>query len=107
MNQLKSNKLLLVIILLITVLLTTVSCKKSEPQATYHTSNKNYQVNKLFEHEGCTVYSFVDGREHYYVRCKDREDSIISTFTQSCGKNCTRHLDSEVSTQYNEGIIKW
>lgn len=35
------------------------------------TENPDFKVEKLFTHEGCTVYRFVDGNVVYYSNCNN------------------------------------
>lgn len=51
--------------------------------------NANFNVETLFTHEGCTVYRFKDGRDHYFTNC-----SGSTSTTHSCGKSCV----------YTEGV---
>lgn len=54
--------------------------------STAATDNHQVPVDKLFTHEGCTIYRFDDaGHYHYWADCRG---SISST--QTCGRNCTR-----------------
>jgi len=49
-----------------------LGCTK-EAEEVRPTGNINYQVDKLFTHEGCTVYRFDDGKTIYYVKCENGE----------------------------------
>ena len=49
-----------------------------------------FEVEKLFEHEGCTAYRFIDGgTARYYTRCSA---DVTTTWNETCGKNCTRSI---------------
>lgn len=50
-----------------------------------------FKVEKLFTHEGCTVYRFSDSRPIYYTDCTSTH------WSRSCGKNCTH--DESVETR--------
>jgi uncharacterized lipoprotein NlpE involved in copper resistance len=80
--------------LILVALVTLVGCEKSA-----QTVEKvgEYNVEKLFTHEGCTTYRFYDGRTVYYTNCVNSNTS--TQYSESCGKNCTRDVD--VSTDYN------
>lgn len=65
-------------ILLLALLLP--ACMK-EPESTK--SVGNFKVEKLFEHEGCTAYRFIDTSSVYYVKCEN--SSSVQTEHQ-CGK---------------------
>lgn len=59
--------------------------------------SQDYQVLRLFERDGCTVYSFYDnGRRHYFTNCNGSALSNQSTG----GKNAT-HYDDEIPTAVN------
>lgn len=49
----------------------------------------DFKVEKLFTHEGCTVYRFDDTRTVYYTNCQGSTQS-------SCGKNCQQTVDTKV-----------
>lgn len=46
-----------------------------------------FEVEKLFEHDGCTAYRFHDSRTVYYVRCPGSRVSTDSSYWQSTGKS--------------------
>ena len=47
-----------------------------------------FVVDKLFTHEGCTVYRFTDyGNPRYFTNC-----SGSTAWQETCGKNCTRQM---------------
>lgn len=70
-----------------------------EPVSTGASSNANIAVSLLFEHEGCKVYRFLDaGHYRYYVRCSDGTQATGHTYSESCGKNCTRTRRDEIPT---------
>lgn len=47
-----------------------------------------FVVEKLFTHEGCTVYRFADGGgTRYFTNCNG-----ATSWTESCGKNCSRQV---------------
>ena len=48
-----------------------------------------FKVEKLFTHEGCTVYRFFDDRRVYYTNCQGSTQS-------SCGKNCEQTVETDV-----------
>jgi hypothetical protein len=69
------------------------------PVATGPTNNPNVPVAMLFEHDGCRVYRFWDGRYHYYATCGGRAVGTMGHETTTCGKNCWRTHDTSVQTQ--------
>lgn len=47
-----------------------------------------FNVEMLFERDGCMVYRFLDGHYHYFVNC---EGQTIQTLHEQCGKStCPR-----------------
>ena len=77
-------------ILGVILLLICFSCKQ-EAQSVSH--NGNYQVEFLFEKDGCKVYRFYDGRYVYYSDCRGK---IESTYTTG-GKHKTTHYDETLN----------
>jgi hypothetical protein len=67
------------------ILFLLVSCAEDPISVT---TNGEFKIGKLFTHEGCTVYRFMDGMNYrYFTNC-------TSTFwKESCGKNCTRNME--------------
>jgi outer membrane biogenesis lipoprotein LolB len=56
------------------------------------TTNQNVRVDRLFTHDGCTVYRFEDaGYFRYFVRCDNGSAHV--EWTEGCGKNRTRSVD--------------
>lgn len=46
-----------------------VSCG-NEPISTSSTNNNEFEVELLFEHDGCKIYRFYDSRYRYFTTCK-------------------------------------
>lgn len=60
-----------------------------KPAETSTSAGREFVVDKLFTHEGCTVYRFYDGgNSRYYTNCQGS-----TTWREGCGKNCTRDMD--------------
>ena len=54
-------------------------------------NNSTYQVEYLFEHEGCKVYRFMDmGHYIYFTNCEGDVTSIESDSAQSTGSAVNR-----------------
>lgn len=52
------------------------------------TANREFNVDFLFEYEGCRVHRFYDyGHYLYFTNCKGQ-----THWTESCGKNCRRNV---------------
>lgn len=60
------------------------SCKKDAEKKVASTNNE-FDVELLFEVDGCKVYRFLDGNYRYFTNCKGSVE-----WTESCGKNCRR-----------------
>lgn len=51
-------------------------------------AGSDFNVDKLFTVDGCSVYRFYDGgRNVYFTNCPGQ-----TQYTQSCGKSCTRSV---------------
>jgi hypothetical protein len=61
---------------------------RGEPIARSTTNNQGFEVQFLFEFEGCRFYRFDDFRAVYFMKCDDKKHSI--SWVESCGKACTR-----------------
>lgn len=60
-------------ILVLLVALFLASCETRNPQAIAETSNNEYEVEILFEKDGCKVYQFYDKSNYvYYTDCSGR-----------------------------------
>ena len=73
-------------LLLIFLVIAFVSCMSNRlPVATATPdNNKAYQVDYLFEHEGCKVYRFIDmGNYVYFTNCSGDVTSIDNDSTKT------------------------
>lgn len=78
-------------ILVLFLICLATGCMK-EPENVLETTNSNFNVSKLFTHENCTIFRFVDGGHlHYYVNC---QDAILNQNAIYCGIGC-------VNTEYD------
>lgn len=76
------------------ICLALFGCAK-DPISTSASNNSGISVDKLFKHDGCTVYRFSDsGHNHYFTKC-EKADSRTESM-QSCGQNCTKVEEIEV-----------
>lgn len=66
------------------------SCRSTRMPVSSHIpeNNKNYEVDFLFEHDGCRVYRFYDwGNYVYFTNCGDVKSVVNdSTIISSYGK---------------------
>lgn len=71
-------------LILIAVIALLAGCLKKAETST--SAGTEFVVDKLFTHEGCTVYRFSDGgNSRYYTNCQGS-----TAWTEQCGKGCTR-----------------
>lgn len=62
------------------------NCVK-EPESTSKTTNDRFDVQLLFEHDGCRAYRFYDAQERkYYVHCPAGQASTQQERHHSTGK---------------------
>lgn len=74
-------------LLVILSLAVLAGCTKRAEQSS--AAGTEFVVDKLFTHEGCTVYRFRDaGYYRYYTNC-----SGSTNWQESCGKNCSRPVN--------------
>jgi hypothetical protein len=63
----------------------------SQPISTQATNNKAFQVEQLFEYDGCTLYRFEDaGQTRYFAKCSAPTSTV--SWQENCGKNCFRDV---------------
>lgn len=83
-------RIIAVIVVMLFIGLFLTACGKIKSTET-KTAGINAKIEKLFEHEGCTVYRFHDQNYwRYYAKCSNATSSNTS-WSQSCGKGCTSH----------------
>lgn len=82
-------------ILLIAILCIFTSGCNQEALSSKQTDNPNFNVEKLFSEDGCTVYRFYDAGIHYFSKCEN--NSSVSA-KHSCGKNCSK--EERINTSY-------
>jgi hypothetical protein len=68
--------------ILCVILVVLVGCQKQSEEIV---SQGEYKVEKLFTHEGCTVYRFHDAWTVYYTNCKGQAQS-----QHNCGNGCMK-----------------
>lgn len=70
--------------------------KHPKPAAEIPTPS-GFEVQKLFEAEGCTVFRFYDREPSggyypkYFVRCS-KQKQTVTEHVEPCGKGCTRNV---------------
>lgn len=70
------------------LVLSVVACAEKIPAQEVTVVQQNYQVDKLFEVDGCRVYRFRDnGYNRYFTNCPGS-----TQWNESCGKGCTRPM---------------
>jgi hypothetical protein len=70
-----------------------LSCSRQIPVSrAIPENNKTYQVDFLFEHDGCKVYRFVDrGNNVYFTNCNGEVTSLKSDSTENRTINVIRN----------------
>ena len=87
------------IVMILCALLVTSACANSKPDQTDMKVSAE-SVGILFSVDGITVYRFGDGGRYHYFAVRDgRADTItLSSWSESCGKNCSRQVDEQIDT---------
>lgn len=87
------------LLLVMLALLVAACIQANTPVSQGPTSNTAVPVSLLFEHNGVSVYRFIDaGRYHYYVVQGTQPLSMFHEWSQQCGKNCTTVVLDEIPT---------
>lgn len=73
--------------ILLSIVLLVIGCTK-EPKEVQDSSNREYKISFLFEHDGCKVYRFTDWYTVYFTNCGGTEH------TETCGKGCLRKVQT-------------
>jgi hypothetical protein len=74
-------------LLIILAVIALAGCSKRAEIST--SVGADFVVDRLFTHEGCTVYRFSDGGySRYFTNC-----SGSASWRESCGKNCNREMN--------------
>ena len=83
------------IMLSLAALAMVAGCEKPAESAAL--TGVGFTVERLFTHEGCTVFRFWDGGyRHYFTRCDGVAAQSTTTRQESCGKSCTRSVEVSV-----------
>jgi hypothetical protein len=59
-----------------------------QPMSRHPTTNPDYDVELLFQHDGCDIYRFNDFHPVYYAHCHD--GSATTDQPLGCGRGCVR-----------------
>ena len=80
------------IMLSLAALAMVTGCEK--PAESVAHTGAGFTVERLFTHDGCTVYRFEDGGSNrYFTRCDGIAAQSTTTWQESCGRNCTRPVE--------------
>jgi hypothetical protein len=75
-------------IIVIAVATALTGCSKPAEESRTAGAAGVFEVERLFTHDGCSVYRFWDaGTQRYFTNC-----SGDTAWRESCGKNCTRDV---------------
>lgn len=78
-------------LILLLMAVTVTACLEKKAITAHKTNNPDVPVSLLFEHDGCSVFRFVDAeRFHYYVRCATfgKQQTM---YEYNCGKTCIQY----------------
>ena len=74
-------------------------CALAKPLSTQPTNNEEITIEKLFDHDGCTVYRWRDGNlPRYYAKCSGAT-TVTTAWDGSCGKSCRVERSLETVNQ--------
>ena len=78
-------KTIIKIMLLLIVIISFFSCKVNRPiSRSTPNNNKTFEVDYLFEYDGCKVYRFSDmGHLVYFTNCNGEETSLKGDSTET------------------------
>ena len=79
------------IMLSLAALAMVAGCEK--PAESVAHTGAGFTVERLFTHDGCTVYRFTDSHKRYFTRCDGIAAQATTTWQESCGRNCTRPVE--------------
>ena len=79
------------IMLSLAALAMVAGCEK--PAESVSHTGAGFAVERLFTHDGCTVYRFSDLYTRYFTRCDGIAAQSTTTWQESCGKNCTHSVE--------------
>ena len=79
------------IMLSLAALAMVAGCEK--PAESVAHTRAGFTVERLFTHDGCTVYRFSDPSKRYFTRCDGIAAQSTTTWQESCGKSCTREME--------------
>jgi hypothetical protein len=92
-QEIKSNLKILGITILIAIFFVFIGfltgCERKSLNSSM-TNNPEFNAEKLFDYEGCSIYRFYDyGNAVYYSKCLDYGVSE-TMINESCGEGCIR-----------------
>lgn len=77
------NKFIFFVIIVLSATLTSCSFMRVPISVTEPENNKTYEVEYLFEHDGCKVYRFRDyGNYVYFTNCNNSVTSVVNDSLQ-------------------------
>lgn len=76
----------IIVLTVVVALVAMLAGCERHPQETAETSNAEFHVELLFEHDGCRVYRFWDGGNRYYTHCPGGQSRTDWDIRHSNGK---------------------
>ena len=71
--------------------LAVAGCNKSPEYSS--PAGREFVVDTLFTHEGCTMYRFSDGGfSRYFAKCDGDSVTAQTEWGERCGNNCVRQI---------------
>jgi hypothetical protein len=80
------------------IVVVAAGCSGDEKPSELRQMEAKSTVGLLFEHEGVRVYRFGDGVRYHYYAVAGNQAYTFSSWSESCGKNCTKHVVEEIPT---------
>ena len=77
--------------------LVVAGCSKA-PEYSSH-AGREFIVDTLFTHEGCTMYRFSDGGyPRYFAKCDGDSVTARTEWKERCGENCVRQEETTTNS---------
>lgn len=95
------------VVLALVIFLPSIACKEKPAEATVFTSNKSIQVDRLFSHDGVTIYRFQDQGHTVYYAVPYKGPLELTNLYETCVNtsdgnrnvhtSCTNHSELSVT----------
>lgn len=88
-------------IIILTSVVVLLGCEK--PAESSASAGVEFRIDRLFTHDGCTLYRFSDAGARYFASCDGAYSAEVS-WHESCGNGCSRQMSvptARTTEQYN------